>query len=115
MVDLEITRKRRLTRKQAGERLIALGQALADGPTSEVGFDGDSIRFRVADHVEWEFELEVEGEEVQLELELTWSDAPARSAESEEPEPPSEPEAPAVPAAPAARRRTKTTRRPAGG
>jgi amphi-Trp domain-containing protein len=68
MVDVEITRKTRLTREEAGKRLIALGEALTSGARSEVGFDGDSLRFTVADHVEWEFQLEVDGDEVELEL-----------------------------------------------
>jgi amphi-Trp domain-containing protein len=124
MADVEITRKTRLTREEAGERLIALGKSLAAGPKSTVGFDGDSIRFAVADHVEWEFQLEVDGDEVELEIELTWSDAapagkPApAAAEPVEPAPAEEPpvaraEPPAA-AAPA-RRRTKGSRASASG
>ena len=86
MADVEIKRKVRLSRKQAGERLIAVGEALIGGPKSELNFDGDALKFTVADHVQWEFELEVEGDEIELEIELKWSDA-----------------APAAPAAPAAR------------
>jgi amphi-Trp domain-containing protein len=94
MADVEIKRKTRLSRKQAGERLIALGKALTDGATSELEFGGDSIRFTVAEQVAWEFELEVDGDELELEIELKWSTA-----------------APAVPAAPAtAPKRTKSAR-----
>ena len=75
MADVEITRKIRLSRRQAGERLIALGKALVDGATSELEFGGDSIRFTVADQVAWEFELEVDGDELELEIELKWSTA----------------------------------------
>jgi amphi-Trp domain-containing protein len=75
MADVEIKRKIRLTRKQAGERLIAVGKALVGGPTSELDFDGESIKYTVADHVNWEFELEVDGDEIELEIELKWSDA----------------------------------------
>jgi amphi-Trp domain-containing protein len=121
MADVEITRKTRLTREEAGKRLIALGKALTAGPKSTVGFDGDSIRFAVADHVAWEFQLEVDGDEVELEIELTWSDAapaekPAPAAA--EPAPASaEPVARAEPPAAAApaRRRTKSSRASASG
>jgi amphi-Trp domain-containing protein len=97
MADVEITRKTRLSRKQAGERLIALGRSLVDGATSELEVGGDSIRFTVADQVAWEFELEVDGDELELEIELKWSTAPA---------------APAAPQA--AAKRTKNARRADG-
>ena len=77
MPDMEIKRKVRLSREEAGKRLIALGTALAADPKSQVDFDGDSIRFVVADQLEWEFELEVDGTETELEIELKWSDPPA--------------------------------------
>lgn len=95
MADVEIKRKTRLSREQAGERLIILGKALAGGSRSEVDFDGDSIHFTVADHLEWEFELEVDGDEVELEIELKWSDA--------------------APAEPAAHRRPRKSRGGDGG
>ena len=94
MADVEIKRKTRLSRKQAGERLIALGKALTDGATSELEFGGESVRFTVADQVAWAFELEVDGDELELEIELKWSTA-----------------APAAPATPAAAsKRTKNGR-----
>lgn len=76
MPDVEITRKTQLSREEAGRRLIALGTALSAGAESQVEFEGGSIRFTVADRVEWEFELEVDGDETELEIELKWSDAP---------------------------------------
>jgi amphi-Trp domain-containing protein len=97
MADVEIKRKIQLSRKQAGERLIALGKSLVDGATSELEVGGDSIRFTVADQVAWEFELEVDGDELELEIELKWSTAPA---------------APAAPQA--AAKRTKNARRADG-
>jgi amphi-Trp domain-containing protein len=75
MPDVEIKRKVRLSREEAGQRLIALGTALTGGSKSQVDFDGGSIRFSVADHLEWEFELEVDGDETELEIELKWSDS----------------------------------------
>ena len=75
MPDVEIKRKVRLSREEAGQRLIALGTALTGGSESHVDFDGDSIRFKVADQLEWEFELEVDGDETELEIELKWSDS----------------------------------------
>jgi amphi-Trp domain-containing protein len=80
MPDLEIKRKVRLSRAEAGQRLIALGTALAGGTESEVVFDGESIRFGVADELEWEFELEVDGDETELEIELKWTDSPVAEA-----------------------------------
>ena len=77
MADVEIKRKIRLSREEAGERLIVLGKALTGGPRSELDFDGGSVRFTVAEELQWEFELEVEGDETELEIELKWSDAPA--------------------------------------
>jgi amphi-Trp domain-containing protein len=80
MPDLEIKRKVRLSREEAGQRLIALGTALTGGPKSEVDFDGESIRFAVADQLEWEFEVEIEGNETEIEIELKWSDTPTAQA-----------------------------------
>jgi len=80
MAQVEIETKARLARKQAGERLIALGKALVGGATSELTFGGDSLRFTVADEVSWEFELEVDGDEIELEIELTWSVAAPAAA-----------------------------------
>jgi amphi-Trp domain-containing protein len=101
MADVEIKRKIQLSRKQAGERLIALGKSLVDGAKAELETGGDSIHFTVADKVAWEFELEVDGDELELEIELKWSTAA--------------PAAPAASAAPAAaQKRTKSARRGAG-
>jgi amphi-Trp domain-containing protein len=83
MPDMEIKRKVRLSREEAGQRLIALGTALCEGSESHVDFDGDSIRFTVADQVKWEFELEVDGDETELEIELKWSDPPAAGPPAE--------------------------------
>jgi amphi-Trp domain-containing protein len=108
MADVEIKRKVRLSRKQAGERLIAVGKALVGGSKSELEFDGESIHFTVADQVNWEFELEVEGDEIELEIELKWSDAA-----------PAAPAAPAAKSAPAksapAAKRARSPRRSADG
>ena len=114
MAELEIKRKMRLTREQAGERLIVLGKALTGGPKSEVDFDGDSIHYTVADNVAWEFELEVDGDELELEIELKWSNgaAPAAATTPAAPAPAAAAEAPVEPAAPpAARKRAKSARR----
>jgi amphi-Trp domain-containing protein len=76
MPDVELERKQTLSRQEAGERLIAIGNALVAGAESKLDMDGDSVRFTVAEQVHWEFELEVDGTETQLEVELKWSDAP---------------------------------------
>jgi amphi-Trp domain-containing protein len=75
MPDVEIKRKVRLSREEAGQRLIALGTALTGGSKAQLDLDGGSMRFTVADQVEWEFELEVDGDETELEIELKWSDS----------------------------------------
>ena len=82
MAEMEIKTRRRLTRREAGERLIALGQALAAGPVAEWEVGEDSVRFTVADEVAWEFELEVDGDERELEIELKWTQAAAEPAPS---------------------------------
>ena len=85
MPDMEIKTTVRLSREEAGQRLIALGTALTGGAKSHVDFDGSSIRFTVSDQLEWEFELEVEGDETELEIELKWSDPPPAAAAAAEP------------------------------
>lgn len=85
MPDVEIKRKVRLPRAEAGRRLIALGEALSAGPKSEMEFDGDSIQYVVADQLEWEFELEVDGDETELEIEMKWTDKPAAKSPSKRP------------------------------
>ena len=80
MPDMEIKRTVKLSREEAGQRLIALGTALTGGPKSHVDFDGDSIRFTVAEQLEWEFALEVDGNQTELEIELKWSDPPTADA-----------------------------------
>jgi amphi-Trp domain-containing protein len=83
MPDVEIKRKVRLSREEAGQRLVALGTALIEGSKSEVDFDGESIRFAVADQLDWEFELEVDGDETEIEIELKWSDSPVAEPTSQ--------------------------------
>ena len=51
MADVEIKRKIRLSRQEAGERLIPWARRWPAGSTSELDFDGDSIRFTVADEL----------------------------------------------------------------
>jgi amphi-Trp domain-containing protein len=80
MAEVEIKRKIRLSREEAGERLILLGKALSGGSATELNFEGDSVRFEVADQLEWEFELEVDGDELELEIELKWSNGTSAAA-----------------------------------
>jgi amphi-Trp domain-containing protein len=87
MAGVEIKRKVRISRKEAGERLIELGKALAAAPESELELNGDSIKFTVADDLDWEFELEIDGDEVELELELKWSLAAPTPAPAPAPAP----------------------------
>jgi amphi-Trp domain-containing protein len=60
--NVEIKRKVRLTRQEAAERLIALGNALAGGSEVDRRSDGASIKLGVAGHVDWELEIEVDGD-----------------------------------------------------
>jgi amphi-Trp domain-containing protein len=73
MAEVEFERKLRVSREQAGERLVTLGRSLMGGARSKLEHEGDSIHFTVADELDWEFELNIDGDEVELELELKWS------------------------------------------
>src|SRR3954470_13010644 len=68
---LEITRKERLTREEAAQRLHALADSLAKH--NDVEFERNGVRFKlhVPDEVELKVELEVEDGGTELELELT--------------------------------------------
>ncbi|QXU55829.1 amphi-Trp domain-containing protein [Rhodococcus sp. LW-XY12] len=94
MPKLEIKQKAELSRKQASERLIALGRALATGSEVELDSGGDTISLVVADRLEWELEIEVDGDQVEIEVEFSWRDAPSDSpkadADEEEDEEPDE-------------------------
>jgi amphi-Trp domain-containing protein len=83
--NVEIKRKVRLTRQEAAERLIALGNALAGGAEVDLSSDGDSIKLGVAGHVDWELEIEVEGDETELEIEIKWKDDPAVDDSADDP------------------------------
>ncbi|BDB60651.1 MULTISPECIES: amphi-Trp domain-containing protein [Rhodococcus] len=83
MPKLEIKQKAELSRKQASERLIALGRALATGSEVELDSGGDTISLVVADRLEWELEIEVDGDQVEIEVEFSWRDAPSDSPQVE--------------------------------
>jgi amphi-Trp domain-containing protein len=119
MAEVEFERKIRVSREQAGERLIALGKSLIGGARSKLDHDGDSIHFTVADELDWEFELQIDGYEVELEIELKWSNgkpaartAPAAPTASSKPAAAVKKSATAKPSA--ARKRAKNSRRGAG-
>ena len=80
MPKLEIKRKSELSRKEVSDRLIALGQALANDSEVELGSEGDSISVVVADKVRWELEIEVDGDETEIEIEISWRDDPSETA-----------------------------------
>ncbi|MFF2084463.1 amphi-Trp domain-containing protein [Nocardia sp. NPDC058176] len=101
MPKLEIKRKSELSRAEAAERLIAIGQALARGSEVELEAGDDSIETVVADRVRWEFEIEVDGDETEIEIEISWRDDPATD--------PDDDAAPATPAKPARRGRARKT------
>ena len=101
MPKLEIKKSATLSRKQASERLIALGRALADGSEVELGAAGDSITVEVAKQVRFELEVEVDGDETEIEIEISWRDNGTEDT------------AVSAPAAEPARSQPKTTRRAA--
>ena len=108
MPSIEIKRKATLSRQEVADRLIALGNALAEGSEVELSSGGDSIKVEVAGEVRWELEIEIDGDETEIEIELKWTDEPkpARRAPAAEPTAASaatEPE-PAAPAPTSARR-----------
>jgi amphi-Trp domain-containing protein len=113
MAEVEFERKIRVSRQQAGERLIALGKSLIGGAKTKLDHEGDSIQFTVADELDWEFELEIDGDEVELEIELKWTNRkPASRAAASKRGAAVKKPARAKP--PAARKRAKSSRRAAG-
>ena len=80
MADVEIKRKVRLSRQEAGERLVQLRGRRSGQRRAQLDFDGDSIRFTVAEKLDWEFELEVDDHGLEIEVELKWSHASAAPA-----------------------------------
>jgi len=103
---IEIKRKATLSRQEVADRLIALGNALAEGSEVELSSGGDSIKVEVASEVRWELEIEIDGDETEIEIELKWTDEPkpARRAVAEPAAPPAaaEPEPAAAAPEPAA-------------
>lgn len=87
MPKLEIKKTSELSRKEASDRLIELGRALAEGPEVELGSSGDSVKTVIAERVRWEFEIEVDGDETEIEIEISWRDAPPEApAEEDQPQ-----------------------------
>ena len=76
MPSIEIKRKATLSRQEVADRLIALGNALAEGSEVELSSGGDSIKVEVASEVRWELEIEIDGDETEIEIELKWTDEP---------------------------------------
>ena len=81
MPKVEFKRKTRLSRQEAADRLIALGNALSSGSEIELGTGEDTLKLGVASHLNWELEIEIDGDETELEIEIKWTDDPSRSAE----------------------------------
>ena len=131
MPKVEFKRKSRLTRQEAADRLIALGNALAAGSEIELSSGGDSVKIGVASQLNWELEIEIDGDETELEIELKWTDDPRGkddddkvAAATPEPEPAPTPVAeagsadeaePAVTAARTPARRGRPRKTPAAG
>jgi amphi-Trp domain-containing protein len=112
--NIEIKRKATLSRQEVADRLIALGNALAEGSEVELSSGGDSIKVEVAGEVRWELEIEIDGDETEIEIELKWTDeqpaaaAPAAPPAAAQPEPaPAAPEPAAAKPTPARRGRPR--------
>jgi amphi-Trp domain-containing protein len=102
VADVEIKRKIRLSREPGGRAPDRPGQGVDRRGHVRAGLRRDSLRFKVADEVDWELELEIDGDEIELEIELKWSDAkPAAPAPAASQTPPVA--TPAAAAAPDAR------------
>jgi len=108
---IEIKRKATLSRQEVADRLIALGNALAEGSDVELSSGGDSIKVEVPGEVRWELEIEIDGDETEIEIELKWTDEqkPARRPAPAEPAatPAAEPEPAAAAPTPARRGRPR--------
>ena len=81
MPKVEFKRKTRLSRQEAADRLIALGNALSSGSEIELGTGEDTLKLGVAAYLNWELEIEVDGDETELEIEIKWTDDPPDDAE----------------------------------
>ena len=81
MPKVEFKRKTRLSRQEAADRLIALGNALSSGSEIELGAGEDTLKLGVAAHLNWELEIEIDGDETELEIEIKWTDDPSDDAE----------------------------------
>ena len=80
MADFEHSRRERMTRQLAAERLVDLAYALTVGGTLAVDADGRRYRVRVPDSVELVRGHRSRGGRFELDVELTWS-----TAESQDP------------------------------
>jgi len=65
-----------LSRQEVADRLIALGNALAESSEIELSSGGDTLKIGVAGQLNWELEIEIDGDETELEIELKWTDDP---------------------------------------
>jgi amphi-Trp domain-containing protein len=71
-VNFKHKRKEHVSRDEAAQRLIALGQELASGGSLDIGADGEKHLVTVADDLRWEYVTKAKAEHVEIELELTW-------------------------------------------
>jgi amphi-Trp domain-containing protein len=69
---LEISRKERLSREAAAERLRALADELARHNEIELERDGARVKLHVPDEIELKVELEVGDDGSEIEIELRW-------------------------------------------
>jgi amphi-Trp domain-containing protein len=80
-VNFKHKRKEHVSRDEAAQRLIALGQALANGGSLDIGAGGEKHLVAVADDLRWEYDTKAKAEHVEIELELRWQQvAPAVAA-----------------------------------
>jgi amphi-Trp domain-containing protein len=79
--NVEFKRKARLSRQEVADRLVSLGNALAEGSEIELKSGGDTLKIGVASRLDWGLEIEIDGEETELEIELKWTDDPPSNSE----------------------------------
>jgi amphi-Trp domain-containing protein len=82
-VNFKHKRKEHVSRDEAAQRLIALGQALASGGLLDIGADGEKHLVTVADDLRWEYDTKAKAEHVEIELELRWQQAASAVAPTE--------------------------------
>lgn len=73
MTDFKHKTRERLSRGDAGRRLVAFGQALIGADSVALDTEDGRLSVPVADELDLRYKAKAKGEQVELELELRWS------------------------------------------